>query len=135
MIKKRSDGRLKLVWTEDGVPLSEILKFLSDRIKHPIRIGDKIVFDFSNHTPNKEMLEKCVRESDKKVFYIPFSFSPLWGTMYSLLPLAIRDGNALAYFEYPSPRYAIVENQILEKCDIPAKEVRLELESLLVNIM
>lgn len=102
-----ADDHLKV---EHGTTPSDIQDFVLRRATNPIHVGDTTVWDFNNHSPNMEALEKQVTDLMYDRYLIPFQASGVWGYMYHLLPEQLRIVEILAYNqsrgEYiPYPNY------------------------------
>ena len=128
-MSESANKRLRLFVSEDTPP-NELLEFVRDRIKKPIKIGGKYVYDFSNHDPDLKALEEAVSKDRHSVFVIPFSVSAVWSYIAASLPRALRTAPALVYA--PNRKvYSVFVNPFYKLPEAEYRKIRFDLEDLL----
>lgn len=86
------------LYVDDETTIEEIKEFLYNRTSNPVRIEDKVVWNFNNHDIKEDVLREAVVDKLREdEFIIPFQVSGTWGLMYHLLPRRLKEAEILVY--------------------------------------
>ncbi|MEM3793296.1 MAG: hypothetical protein QXS76_00155 [Candidatus Bathyarchaeia archaeon] len=124
----------KPLFVDEDTPPEELYAFIQNRINNPIKIGEKFVFDFSNHEPDMEALRAAVSSDHHKYFTIPFAVSAVWSYIAASLPRDLRIAPALVY----SPNrkvYSIFINPFFKLPEVKYRRLRYEFEEMLRKVV
>lgn len=89
---------------QNGTQPEEVREFVKKRSTEPIKIQEKIVWNFNNHPVKEELLREQSRKFQQDRFVIPFQATGAWGYMVQLLPTEIKEAEILA-FDRKNKRY------------------------------
>lgn len=119
---------------ENGTSPDEIRRFVRRRVENPIQRQGVTVWDFNNHVPNMEALERTIEDGlHRDEYIIPFQASGVWGYIFTFLPQPLRETELLGYSqaegEYiPFPNYYRHSNTVADS------ECTNELQSILLGL-
>lgn len=97
--------RQDALYVTESTEVDEVMAYLRHCIENPIRVGDKIVWNFSTHEPDTEALEE-VKDKHQDKFIVPYQVTGMWGFIFSLLPHEVREGEILVYHSDDEQYYA-----------------------------
>lgn len=103
----------------------DVRTFVEGRIEDPVVLqrddGGVTVWDFANHVPHMESLERMKDDLTDDQYVIPFQMTEYWPYMMRLLPKDIRESPYLVW-SHEQHRYRVHRNIMAEaKLNIDAQ--------------
>lgn len=104
------DERAELYMDDDTEPV-DVLEFLLDRTRDPVRFrdGEVAVVNYHNAPLDTSALVQWAFDADPGVYVVPYQVSGVWTFMAAALPPRLRYADYLAY-RASGPEYADYTN-------------------------